>query len=209
MLNNNVKPYPKTYRMTPQSFIEKWSNNKLSERAGAQQHFLDLCELLGVEKPADPDNYCFERGAKKTGAAHGWADVWKRGAFAWEYKGPGAKLDAALKQLVTYALALDNPPLLVVSDRLVIEIHTHFTGTPSEIHTIALANIGAPENLKKLGWLFNDPDKFKPPITRAAITFQGAKLVGDLARQLQQRKVEGIGANVMPPYWRASSSIFG
>jgi len=174
--------------MSPQAFIEKWANNRLSERAGAQQHFLDLCELLGVEKPADPDNYCFERGAKRTGADRGWADVWKRGAFAWEYKGPGAKLDAALKQLMTYALALDNPPLLVVSDRLTIDIHTHFTGTPSQIHTISLADIGTPENLKKLGWLFNDPDKFKPPITRAAITLQAAKLIGDLAWQVQQPK---------------------
>ncbi len=112
MLSHTQSNHTKIKRMTPQAFIEKWWHNKLSERAGAQQHFLDLCELLGVEKPADPDNYCFERGAKKTGAAHGWADVWKRGAFAWEYKGPGTKLTAALKQLMTYALALDNPPLL-------------------------------------------------------------------------------------------------
>ena len=174
--------------MTPQAFIEKWANNKLTERAGAQQHFLDLCELLGADKPADPDNYCFERGAKKTGSDRGWADVWKRHCFAWEYKAPGAKLDAALKQLMTYALALDNPPLLVVSDRLRIEIHTHFTGAPSEVHTIALENIGTAENLKKLRWLFTDANQFKPERTRTAITLQAAKLIGDLAWQLQQRK---------------------
>ncbi|MFN7673043.1 MAG: DNA methyltransferase, partial [Betaproteobacteria bacterium] len=96
-------------------------------------------------------------------------------------------LETALKQLMTYALALDNPPLLVVSDRLRIEIHTHFTGTPSELHTIALADIGTPENLQKLRWLFTDPEKFKPQRTRAAITLQAAKLIGDLAWQLQQR----------------------
>ena len=100
--------------MTPQQFIQKWQHNSLTERAGAQAHFLDLCELLGVDKPADPDNYCFERGAKKTGAGRGWSDVWKRGHFAWEYKAPGVKLEPALKQLMMYALALDNPPLLVV-----------------------------------------------------------------------------------------------
>ena len=80
--------------MTPAEFIAKWKDNKLSERAGAQGHFLDLCEMLGVEKPSDPDNYCFERGAKRTGAGRGWADVWKRHNFAWEYKAPGANLDA-------------------------------------------------------------------------------------------------------------------
>ena len=173
--------------MTPAEFISKWKDNKLSERAGAQAHFLDLCELLGVEKPSDPDNYCFERGAKRTGAGRGWADVWKRHNFAWEYKAPGANLDAALKQLMTYALALDNPPLLVVSDRLRIEIHTHFTGTPSETHTIALDEIGSAENLQKLRWLFEKPDAFKPQRTRAAITLQAAKLIGDLAWAMQQR----------------------
>ena len=69
--------------------------------------------MLGVETPNDPDNYCFERGATRTGAGHGWADVWKRGHFGWENKGPGGDLGRALKQLMTYTLALDDPPLLV------------------------------------------------------------------------------------------------
>ena len=36
--------------------------------------------------------------------------------FAWEYKGKRANLDAAFTQLRQYALALENPPLLIVSD---------------------------------------------------------------------------------------------
>jgi hypothetical protein len=103
--------------MTPSQFIARWRDNPLSERAGSQAFFLDLCALLGVEAPNDPDDYCFERGATRTGAGHGWADVWKRGHFGWENKGPGGDLGSALKQLMTYALALDNPPLLVVSNR--------------------------------------------------------------------------------------------
>jgi len=50
--------------MTPEAFINLWKDNELTERAGAQAHFDDLCDLLGVDKPRDPDNYCFERGAK-------------------------------------------------------------------------------------------------------------------------------------------------
>lgn len=103
--------------MTPEAFINLWKDNELTERAGAQAHFDDLCDLLGVEKPSDPDNYCFERGAKKSDGGDGWADVWKRGFFGWENKKPGRTLDAALKQLTDYALRLENPPLLVVSDR--------------------------------------------------------------------------------------------
>lgn len=68
--------------MTPEKFIATWKNNSLTERGGAQPHFDDLCELLGVDKPRDLDNYCFERGAKKSGGGDGWADVWKRNHFA-------------------------------------------------------------------------------------------------------------------------------
>src|SRR5207237_3741852 len=76
--------------MSPQEFIAKWKRANLSERSAAQQHFLDLCELLGQPKPAqaDPDGawYTFERGVHKTGGSEGWADVWYKGHFAWEYK---------------------------------------------------------------------------------------------------------------------------
>ena len=134
--------------MTPAQFIALWQNNPLTERAGAQGHFDDLCELLGVDKPRDADNYCFERGAGKAGGPEGnrgWADVWKRGHFGWENKRPGRDLRAALKQLTDYSLELDNPPLLVVCDRERIEIHTAFTGYPDEARSIPIADIGQPE----------------------------------------------------------------
>ncbi len=78
--------------MTPQQFIKKWERSLLTERAAAQSHFNDLCSVLGQPTPtdADPDGtwYSFEKGAKKITGGGGWADVWKRGHFAWEYKGP-------------------------------------------------------------------------------------------------------------------------
>ena len=71
--------------MTPQQFIVKWKQANLTERSAAQQHFLDLCELLQQPKPAeaDPDgtHYTFERGAHKTDGGDGWADVWKKDFF--------------------------------------------------------------------------------------------------------------------------------
>ena len=33
--------------MTPQDFIRKWRNAELKERSAAQEHFIDLCRLLG------------------------------------------------------------------------------------------------------------------------------------------------------------------
>jgi len=132
--------------LTPHEYIQKWQGSTLNERQSYQAHFADLCALVGVAapSPATLDHYCFERGVTKTGSRHGWADVWMRGCFGFEYKAPDRSLDAALKQLMTYALALENPPLLVVCDTQIIHIHTHFTNAPSEVHTIALQDIGLP-----------------------------------------------------------------
>src|SRR5574340_1280023 len=170
--------------MTPQAFIAKWRDNALTEKAGAQAHFEDLCELLGTARPREEGVYQYERGVTKTGAAQGWADVWKKNCFAWESKAPGKDLGVALKQLMTYALALDNPPLLVVSDRSRIEIHTHFTGTPSEVHSITLEDIGQPQSLQKLRWLFGSPERFKPQLTTYAVTEEAARKMGKLAARL-------------------------
>jgi hypothetical protein len=40
--------------------------------------------LLGIDKPFDPKNDCFERSANKLGGGDGRADVWKRTCFDWE-----------------------------------------------------------------------------------------------------------------------------
>ena len=73
---------------------------------GYQEHFIDLCRLVGHPTPveADPTGrwYTFEAGATKTPGGQGWADVWKKGYFAWEYKGKHADLDAAYRQLLQY-----------------------------------------------------------------------------------------------------------
>ena len=55
--------------MTPHEFIAKWRASELKERSALQEHFIDLCRLLGEPTPAEADPtgeaYCFERGAPK------------------------------------------------------------------------------------------------------------------------------------------------
>ena len=179
--------------MTPQAFVHKWAAgspaHQLNERAGAQAHFIDLCRVLGVPEPADPDAYCFERGVTKTGSAaqrtDGFADVWMRGHFAWEYKAPGKSLGTALQQLMRYALPLENPPLLVVSDRQHIEVHTHFTGTPSECHAVALEDITRPDVQQRLRALWTAPDSYKPARTNRDITEDAARTFAATAERLR------------------------
>lgn len=176
--------------MTPEKFIEHWKDNSLTERAGAQQHFDDLCDLLGVDKPRDSENYCFERGAKKDGGGEGWADVWKRDHFGWENKKPGRSLDKALTQLREYSGNLGNPPLLIVCDRERIEIHTVFRGYPDEPRTILLQDIGTAQNQQILRWVFTDPDKLKPLKSDAKITREAAGQFSNLAKAMRDRDIE-------------------
>jgi hypothetical protein len=43
--------------MTPEEFIDRWRGSTRSERSAAQQHFLDLCDLLGVDRPGTADPF--------------------------------------------------------------------------------------------------------------------------------------------------------
>src|SRR6266542_3338583 len=101
-------------------FVNRWQSIELTERAGAQMHFIELCDVLGQPHPAAADypteTYMFEKGVTTTLGGQGFADVWMRGHFAWEYKGPDRDLNAAYRQLLQYHEDLENPPLLVVCD---------------------------------------------------------------------------------------------
>ncbi len=176
--------------LTPQAFVAKWRNASVTERAASQSHFNDLCELIGHQKPleADPHGewFAFEKGASKATGGEGWADVWKRGCFAWEYKGKHANLDRAYGQLLLYSGALANPPLLIVSDMDTIRIHTHFTNTVKVTHVLTLDDLLLPEKLDLLRLAFNDPEKLRSPITTTHVTQQAAEKFATIARILRR-----------------------
>ena len=177
--------------MTPGDFIAKWRASELKERSAAQEHFIDLCRLLGEPTPAeaDPagDSYCFERGARKDSGGDGWADVWKRGCFAWEYKGRRADLDAAFNQLRQYALALENPPLLIVSDMVRFRIRTNWTNSVSKTHELTLDDLADGATRDKLKWAMSDPERLRPGETRQTVTERAAATFAELARLLRDR----------------------
>lgn len=177
--------------MTPSEFLTKWRANELKERSASQSHFNDLCALLGVLDPvsADPrgEFFTFEKGANKTSGGNGWADVWKRGCFAWEYKGRHANLDAAYRQLLQYAVALENPPLLIVSDMDRIVIRTNWTNSVQEVHTFALDDLIDGAVRARLKAAFTDPDQFKPEKSRQELTEETAREFAGLAQRLRER----------------------
>ena len=177
--------------MTPGEFIAKWRASELKESAASQEHFIDLCRLLGEPTPAEADPtgkwYCFEHGARKDKGGDGWADVWKRGCFAWEYKGKRADLDAAFNQLRQYALALDNPPLLIVSDMARFRLRTNWTNSVSVVYEFTLDDLGDAANRDKLKWAMSDPERLKPGESRQTLTERAAATFAELAHALRER----------------------
>jgi len=183
-------------------FVERWKAVTLTERSAAQSHFIDLCEVLGQPDPAATDqtgeSFTFEKAVSKLHGGKGFADVWKRGFFAWEYKGKHHDLAAAYHQLADYRDDLENPPLLVVCDMDIFEVHTNFTGTHTRVYKFTLADLltSAPAPncalppLEVLRALFTAPEELRPEAAAARVTESAAKEFAKLAASLRQRGVD-------------------
>ena len=180
-------------------FVTRWKASTLTERAAAQSHFIDLCEVLRQPHPAAADQtgdtFTFEKHVSKLKGGKGYADVWKRGHFAWEYKGKHKDLEAAYAQLADYREDLENPPLLVVCDQERFEVHTNFTGTKKQVYSFRLDDLLSPAPtancalppLEVLRALFTEPELLRPERAAARVTEQAAAEFSSLAKSLRDR----------------------
>ena len=182
--------------MTPQDFIAKWRRSRGQESAGAQEWFIDLCRVVEHPTPAELDPrqewYTFERSVRESSGRLGRADVYKQGYFAWEFKGLHSDLDDAYRQLQRYREALNNPPLLVVSDFRVIIVHTNFVNKVPATHTIPLDDLGEPEQLRILRNVFHNPDALEPEISPDDVTKETANVFADIAQSMRARGVDSL-----------------
>ena len=180
--------------MSVSEFVAKWRKVELTERSASQQHFLDLCHVFTHPTPAQADptgeTFTFEKGAAKHGGGQGWADVWKKGFFGWEYKGKHKDLVAAYDQLLKYREALESPPLLVVCDMDRFEIHTNFTATVSKTYAISLDDLDTPRYIEIMRSLFFEPAKLRPDATSEAITQEVAQRLAQIAQGLRKRGLD-------------------
>ena len=137
------------------------------------------------------ETYTFERGVVKsagpTGTGRGFADVWKKGCFAWEYKGPHANLEKALDQLRQYQGSLENPPLLVVSDLETIQVHTNFNNSVSRKTVFELEDLLILDKLEQLRKVWTNPFAFHSEETPEQVTEQAAREFARLAEILRMR----------------------
>jgi type II restriction/modification system DNA methylase subunit YeeA len=181
-------------------FIRRWKDSELTERSGSHSHFIELCQILNEPHPAAADpkghDYAFEKHVSKTGGDEkGFADVWKRGFFAWEYKGKHHKdLKAAYRQLFNYSADLDNPPLLVVCDFERFEVHSNFTNTPPLVYRFSLDDLMLPapipgsdlSALDILRAVFQEPEKLKPGALEVRVTVKAADEFTKLKTKLRK-----------------------
>lgn len=185
--------------LTIAEFVHRWKINSQTEGATAQSQFRDLCELLGEKNPTESDptgeRYAFEKRVSKTRGGTGFADVWLRGHFAWEYKAKGKHKDLkkAYEQLNDYREDLGNPPLLVVCDFERFEVHTNFTATKKRVYAFNLDDLNRNQvtatcplpPLEVLRALFGDYNVLRPEYTDAYVTQEAAKLFSKLAERLE------------------------
>jgi hypothetical protein len=204
-----------------QAFIQRWQHNTASELATAQSFVMDLCALLGVERPhpTPEQTYMFERpvtfahGDGSTSA--GRIDCYRRGHFVLEAKklkaGSHTKgfddgLLRARSQGEAYARALPGaegrPPFVLVVDvGTVIEVYAEFSKTGGTYtpfpdprsHRLALADLARPEVQDRLRRIWTDPDSLNPARISAQVTREVAALLAQLAKSL-----EGNGTNFKP-----------
>jgi hypothetical protein len=177
--------------LSPQKFVNQWRAAAQKECSAAQSHFNDLCRLIDHPTPLEADSkgtwFAFEVGANKTKGGDGFADVWKKGFFAWEYKGKHGDLDKAYQQLLQYRESLQNPPLLVVCDIDQIIVHTNFTNTVKRVVTITLDDLLKPEKRRELWAIFNDPNAFRSTQTTEQVTATAAAKFAELAEHLRKQ----------------------
>jgi hypothetical protein len=91
--------------LSPQEFVDKWRKATLKERSAAQEHFIDLCHLVGHPTPAEADptgqTFTFEAGAtKQRGGQAGARDPgrrgWRAGALVRHLRFPVERTERAL-----------------------------------------------------------------------------------------------------------------
>ena len=195
------------------AFIARWQGVAASELATAQSFVIELCALLGVERPhpSAAQDYMFERPVTfqhgDGSTSSGRIDCYRRGHFVLEakkLKAPGHTrgfddgLLRARGQAEGYARALPaaegRPPFVLVVDvGNLIEVYAEFsrsggTYTPfpdPRSHRIALADLAEPRIRQRLRLIWSEPDALDPARISAQVTRAVSDQLARLARSLE------------------------
>lgn len=175
--------------MNAQEFVNIWRHNTQKETSFDREHFNNLCALINHPTPNafDPTGkiFGFQSDLKKNTGAQGYADVWYKDHFAWEYKGSEVDFKAAFDQLLQYHGALGNPPLLIVANAHKIVIRTKFTNTPTQEYILTLDDLLTHQGLTILRNIFTNPEALKKVQSADEVSEKAAIRFGEIAGRLQ------------------------
>ena len=162
-----------------------------------------------VAKPSAADradlDYTFEKRVTKATGGTGCADVWKTRLFRLGVQGDRrATSPGAYAQLLGYMNALENPPLLVVSDTKLIRIYPNFPNQKTVPIDIPLSQIDRRRQPRHPAPRLHRPDVL-PGQGHAprAVTKVAAEKFGAIAAALQAR---GEDPHASPTSSSSSSS---
>jgi len=196
-----------------ESFIARWQGVAASELSTSQSFLIELCDLLGVERPhpTPEQDYMFERPLTFQHAdgstSAGRIDLYRRGAFVLESKklkagahtrGFDEAMRRAHSQAQNYIRALPasegRPPFLIVVDvGHRIELYSEFSRSGGAYvpfpdprsHRIALEDLRRPDVRERLRRIWLDPISLDPSRESARVTRQIAARLADLAKSLE------------------------
>ena len=184
--------------ITPHQFANKWRASTHKEMSAYVSHFEDLCRLIEHDSPTDVDSsgssFCYQKPNVKESGGPGFADLWYKDKFGWEYVSKGGNLEEKYKQLLQYRDTLANPPLLVVCDFDTIEVHTNINGTVSKLYRVSLDHLFDPTlpvkginmtGLQVIRACFHNPEALKPGQTTEELTKEAADRFGGISASLR------------------------
>lgn len=196
-----------------EEFIRRWRGVAASELATAQTFVMQLCALLGVDKPypTPEQDYMFERPVRfqhgDGSTSDGRIDCYRRGHFVLEAKklrigahtkGFDDALMRARAQAEGYSRALPategRPPFVIVVDvGHVIELYSEFTRSGAtytpfpdpRTHRSRLDDLRDAKVRERLALIWTDPMRLDPSRTNAKVTREVAVQLAGVARSLE------------------------
>ncbi len=195
-------------------FLSRWAASGDAERANKDAFLVELCEVLGVERPhpktGDParDVYVFEKDVARAvegGTSLGRIDLYKQGCFLLEAKQAGASgpkrrgtpawnqlMSEAHGQALGYAAHLAEPPpfLLVCDLGHCFDVYASFDGSGHyrpfpDAAGRRLFLADLARHAPLLQAIWSDPHSLDPAKRSAAVTREIAGRIAELARALE------------------------
>ena len=183
-------------QFSAREFVTKWRGVELKERSAAQEHFIDLCRLVGHPTPAeaDPNGQTLSplRPARASSAAaragptsgSGATSPGSTRASTRTWTRPTSSCSSTASRCRTRRCWSSRTWTQIV-------VHTNFTNTVKQVVRIDAGRPAARRRRwRSLRAVFYDPDAFRAPQTTEQVTQEAAAefaRLADLLRQLRRR----------------------